>query len=52
MDGALFDRLSVVVHRLHAKGTRRSALGLILSGTVAAASGLLADDVDAKNKNR
>ena len=52
MDGESFDRLSVVVHRLHAKGSRRGALGLIFGGSMAAASGLLADDVDAKNKNR
>ena len=52
MDGESFDRLSVVVHRLRDKATRRGALGLLLGGSVAAASGLLADDADAKKNNK
>jgi hypothetical protein len=48
MDGESFDRLSVVVHRLRDKATRRSALGLVLGGSAAALSGLLAQDVSAK----
>ena len=32
MDGESFDRLSVVVHRLRDKATRRGALGLMLGG--------------------
>ena len=53
MDGESFDRLSVVVHRLRDKATRRSALGLLLGGSVAAAGALMSDDAAArKNKNR
>lgn len=51
MDGKSFDRLSVVLHRLHKQGTRRGALGLILGGSLAAVNGLLAGDADAKKKN-
>src|SRR5215217_8779025 len=52
MDGESFDRLSVVVHRLRDKATRRGALGLLLGGSVAAVSGTLADDAGAKHKNK
>lgn len=52
MDGESFDRLSVVVHRLRDRASRRGALGLLLGGSVAAASGLLAHDAGAKNKNK
>jgi len=49
MDGESFDRLSVVVHHLREKATRRGALGLLLASS-AAAAGLLQDDASAKNK--
>ena len=52
MDGESFDRLSVVVHRLHNKATRRRALGLLLTGSVGAVSGMLADDADARDRCR
>ena len=47
-----FDRLSVVVHRLRDKATRRGALGLMLGGSIAAASGLLTEDAAAKKHNK
>jgi hypothetical protein len=52
MDGESFDRLSVVVHRLRNKATRRGALGLVLGGSLAAVSGLLADGAGAKKRNK
>lgn len=52
MDGESFDRLSVLVHRLRDRATRRGALGLIVGGSLAAAGGLLADDAAAKNRNK
>ena len=52
MDGESFDRLSVIVHRLRNKTTRRRALGVLLSGAVAAVSGKLADDAGARDRNR
>jgi hypothetical protein len=52
MDGESFDRLSVIVHRLRDKATRRSALGLLLSGSVAAVSGMVADNASARDRNR
>jgi hypothetical protein len=52
MDGESFDRLSVVVHRLRNKTTRRGALGLALGGAFAAVSGLLTDDAGAKKRNK
>jgi hypothetical protein len=52
MDGESFDRLSVVVHRLHDNATRRGALALVLGGSAAALSGLLADDAGAKKHNK
>jgi hypothetical protein len=52
MDGESFDRLSVVVHRLRDKATRRGALGLMLGGSIAAASGLLTEDAGARKHNR
>ena len=52
MDGESFDRLSVVVHRLRDKATRRGALGLVLGGSVAAVSGMLTDDAGAKKRNK
>src|SRR5687767_9928700 len=52
MDGDSFDRLSVVVHRLRDTATRRGALGLLLGGSVAAVSGLLAGDAEARRRNR
>jgi hypothetical protein len=52
MDGESFDRLSVVVHRLRNKATRRGALGLVLGGSLAAIGGLLTDDAGAKKRNK
>lgn len=54
MDGESFDRLSVVVHRLGERATRRGVLGLVLGGTLTAAGSLLAEDAGAhkKHKNR
>jgi hypothetical protein len=52
MDGESFDRLSVVVHRLRSKATRRGALGLVVGGSIAAVSGLLADDASARSRNK
>ena len=52
MDGESFDRLSVVVHRLRDKATRRGALGLMLGGSIAAVSGLLTEDAGAKKHNK
>ena len=52
MDGESFDRLSVVVHRLGTRSTRRGAFGVLLGGALAAASNLVADDVGARNKHR
>lgn len=52
MDGESFDRLSIVIHRLRDKATRRSALGLALGGSVAAVSGLLAEDAGARHRNQ
>jgi hypothetical protein len=52
MDGTSFDRLSVIVHRLRDQSTRRGALRLLLGGSVAAASGLVATETDAKKKNK
>jgi hypothetical protein len=52
MDDKVFDRLSVVVHRLRDKTTRRSALGLVLGGSIGAVNSILADDVGARNRNR
>lgn len=52
MDGESFDRLSVVVHRLRDKATRRGALGLVLGASVAAVSGVLTEDAGAKKRNK
>ncbi len=52
MDGESFDRLSVVVHRLREKATRRGALGLLFAGSVAAVAGIGANDADAKRGRR
>jgi hypothetical protein len=52
MDGDSFDRLSVGVHRLRDRATRRGALGLLLGGSVAAVSGLLTEDSEARRRNR
>ena len=53
MDGESFDQLSVVVHRLRNTATRRSALGLLFGGSLAAAGTLLGEDASArKNRNR
>jgi hypothetical protein len=54
MDGESFDRLSVVVHHLQNKATRRSALGLLLGGTLAAGASLLGEEAGARkgSKNR
>jgi hypothetical protein len=56
MDEKSFDRLSVVVHRLRDKTTRRGALGLLFGGSLAAAGTLLGEDAAArkgkKNRNR
>ncbi len=56
MDEKSFDRLSVVVHRLRDKTTRRGALGLLFGGSLAAAGTLLGEDAEAKkgkkNRNR
>ena len=52
MDGDSFDRLSVVVHRLRDKATRRGALGLLLGGSLAAAETLLGEDTAARNGNK
>src|SRR5215203_4669912 len=52
MDGESFDRLSVVVHRLRDKATRRGALRLVLGGSIAAVSGMLAEVADARKRNK
>ncbi len=52
MDGESFDRLSVVVHRLRSKATRRGALGLLFGGSVAAAGSLLGEDAEARKRNK
>ncbi len=52
MDGESFDRLSVVVHRLREQASRRTALRLILGGSLAAAGALTAVDGEAKKKNK
>jgi hypothetical protein len=52
MDGESFDRLSVVVHLLRDNATRRSALGLVLGGSMTAVSGMLTEDAGAKKKNK
>jgi hypothetical protein len=54
MDGESFDRLSVVVHHLQNKATRRSALGLLFGGTLAAGASLLGEEAGARkgSKNR
>jgi hypothetical protein len=52
MDGESFDRLSVGVHRLRDKATRRGALGLLLGGSLAAAGTLLGEDAAAKKRNK
>ncbi|MCC7025065.1 MAG: hypothetical protein IT338_19695 [Thermomicrobiales bacterium] len=52
MDGEAFDRLSVAVHRLRGQATRRGALRMLLGGSVAAASGLLGHDAEAKKKKK
>ena len=52
MDGESFDRLSVVVHRLREKASRRTALRLLLGGSAVAAGGLLVDSADARKKNK
>jgi hypothetical protein len=52
MDGESFDRLSVGVHRMRDRATRRGALGLLLGGSIAAVSGLLAGDTEARRRNR
>ncbi len=51
MDGETFDRLSVGVHRLRERVTRRGALGVLLGGTLAAV-GLSADETDARRRRR
>src|SRR5687768_5243786 len=48
MDGESFDRLSVVVHRLRDRATRRGALRMLAGGAVALASGLLGDEAEAR----
>ncbi len=52
MDGESFDRLSVVVHRLGERATRRGALGLVLGGSLTAAGGLFAEDAGAHQRNK
>jgi hypothetical protein len=52
MDGASFDRLSRVVLGLRDRASRRGALRLVLGGSLAAAAGLLAEDADARRRNR
>jgi hypothetical protein len=52
MDGESFDRLSVIVHRLGDGATRRGALRTLLGGSLAAASGLLAEGTEAKKHRR
>lgn len=52
MDGEAFDRLSVQWQRLREQATRRSALQVLLGGSLAAAIGLAGDRSEAKNKNR
>jgi hypothetical protein len=52
MDGESFDRLSVIVHRLREKATRRGALRLLLGGSVAAAAGSLAGETEARRRRR
>jgi hypothetical protein len=51
MDGESFDRLSVVVHRLGERATRRGALGLILGGSLTGIGNLLAENAGAHKKN-
>ncbi len=52
MDEESFDRLSVVVHRVRDKATRRGVLGFVLGGSVAAVSGRLTGDAGARKRNR
>jgi hypothetical protein len=52
MDGESFDRLSVVIHRLGERATRRGALGLVLGGSLTAAGGLFAEDAGAHKNNK
>jgi hypothetical protein len=52
MDGERFDRLSVVVHRLGERATRRGVLGLVLGGSLTAADSLLAQNVGAHKQNK
>jgi hypothetical protein len=51
MDGESFDRLSVVVHTLRDRATRRGALRLLLGGSVAAVGGLLGRETAANQRN-
>jgi hypothetical protein len=52
MDGASFDRLSVVVHRLRDQATRRGALRLLVGGSIAAVIGPEIDDTEAHKRHR
>lgn len=52
MDPDSFDRLSVVVHRLRERATRRGALGLLVGGAVAAVAAVFGDDAEAKRRGR
>ena len=52
MDGESFDRLSVVVHRLRDKATRRGALRLLLGSSAAAALVALEGESEARRRRR
>jgi hypothetical protein len=52
MDGASFDRLSVIVHRLRDQSTRRGALRLLLGGSLATAGTLVGAETEAKKKKK
>jgi len=52
MDGESFDRLSVVVHRLSERATRRGIFGLVLGGSLTAAESMRSENAGARHKNK